>query len=83
MKATIKEASQNKRNLHIVFRGYGHWRVFMDYRGKRISTITTNSEAVDNFNSDIDEKKDGQNRIKLGYEHLCHEIIRKNDSNNR
>lgn len=80
MKSTIKQAERNERNLHITFRGHGHWRVFMDYRGKRISATTNNSEAVDNFNSDIEEKKDGKNRRKLGYDHLCNEIIRKNDS---
>lgn len=78
MKATIKQAENNERNLTIKMAGYGHWRVSMDYRGKTISTVTTNSMAVDDFNSEFGEKKHGYNRRKSGYEALCNEIIRAN-----
>jgi hypothetical protein len=76
MKTTIEQAERNERNLNVTMTGYGHWKITCDYRGKRISTITTNSVAVDNFNSEIGEKQDGRNRIKEGYEDLINEIIR-------
>lgn len=37
--------------LDVKFRGYGHWRNTMLYRGKERSAITTNSQAVDRYNS--------------------------------
>lgn len=79
MKATIKQAESNERNLSISFRSYGHWRIECDYYGKRISCITTDSIAIDDFNSEFDEKdEDGFNRRLQGYTSLCSEIIRKN-----
>jgi len=76
MNATIKQAENNERNLSITKTGYGHWRVSCTYRGKTISTTTTNSIAVDDFKSNYGEKnEDNQNRIKLGYIQLCQEII--------
>lgn len=80
MKAAIKEAQENKRNLKVQFSGYGHWIISCDYRGKRIKKITTDSRAVDNFNSDWDEKGTGTfdkgcNLRKNGYEALCNELI--------
>ena len=79
MKVTISQAERNERNLTVRMTGYGHWRVECDYRGKRISTVTTNSMAVDDFNSDSGDKdQHGRNRIKQGYESLCSEIIRSN-----
>jgi hypothetical protein len=80
MKATIKQAEQNQRNLSIMSTGRGHYRIECDYRGKNIYTITTNTMAIDNFNSEMGEKIDGRNRIKEGYENLCNEIIRKNSN---
>lgn len=80
MKATIAQAEYNERNLDIQQTGYGHWRVTMDYRGKRIGAVTTNSAAVDNFRSEQGERDNsGRNRIKAGYEDLCNEIIRGNN----
>lgn len=79
MKATISQAEQNERNLSIRMTGYGHWKVECDFRGKRISTTTTNSIAVDNFNSEFGEKQEGRNRRKEGYEDLINEIIRENE----
>jgi hypothetical protein len=80
MKATIKQAEQNQRNLSIMSTGRGHYRIECDYRGKTIYTVTTNTMAIDNFNSEMGEKIDGRNRIKEGYENLCNEIIRKNSN---
>lgn len=79
MKATISQAERNDRNLSIRMTGYGHWRIECDYKGKRINTVTTNSVAVDNFNSEFGEKDNyGYNRRKQGYESLCNEIINAN-----
>lgn len=55
--------------------GYGHWKISMEYRNKTISTTTTNSMAVDDFNSSIDEKQGRRLRWKAGHEQLKQEII--------
>ena len=34
MKATIKQAENNDRNLTISLSGYGHWKISCDYRKK-------------------------------------------------
>lgn len=79
MKATIKQAIRNDRNLTVIMTGYGHWRIECDYRGKRIGTTTTNSVSVDDWNSGHYERdQDGFNRRKKGYEDLINEIIRAN-----
>lgn len=79
MKATIKQAEYNERNLSISKSGYGRWKIECDYRGKRIGTTTNNSEAVDNFHSEFGEKNQyGENRRKVGYIALCEDIIRNN-----
>lgn len=78
MKATIKQAETNERKLSITNTGYGQYLIECDYRGKRIKCHSTNSSAVDNFRSDSGEKLRGTNRIKLGYETLINECVRKN-----
>lgn len=75
MNATIKEVRQNKHNLSVRPSGYGHWRISCDYYGKTISCVTTDSEAVDDYNSDWDDKKDGANRMKMGYLTLVNTVI--------
>ncbi len=80
MRATIKQAEQNQRNLLIMSTGRGHYRIECDYRGKRIYTITTNTMAIDDFNSEFGEKMDGRNRMKEGYECLVNTIIRDNQN---
>ena len=80
MKATIKQAEQNERNLSIMSTGRGHYRIECDYRCKRIYTITTNTMAIDDFNSEFGEKMDGRNRMKEGYECLVNTIIRDNQN---
>lgn len=47
-------------------------------RNLTIRTVTTNSSAIDDFNSEFGDKVDGRNRRKVGYESLCNEIIRTN-----
>ena len=79
MRATIRQAEANYRNLTVIKTGYGHWKISCDYRSKRINTVTTNSVAVDNFNSEFGEKQDNRNRVKEGYEDLINEIIRVNN----
>jgi len=66
------------KTIKIQKTGHGHWKISMEYRNKTISTTTTNSMAVDDFNSDIDEKKGRQLRWKAGHEELKREIIRAN-----
>lgn len=78
MKATIRQAEKNDRNLSIRMTGYGHWKVSIDYKGLRISTTTTNSQAIDDFKSDFLDKENGKNRRLNGYLTLCEEIIRDN-----
>jgi hypothetical protein len=78
MKATIKQAEQNQRNLSIMSIGRGHYRIECDYRGKTIYTVTNNTMAIDDFNSEYGEKMDGRNRMKEGYECLVNTIIRNN-----
>ena len=66
------------KTISIKKTGYGHWLISMEYRRKTISTTTTNSMAVDDFNSDIDEKQGRKLRWKAGYEQLKAELILKN-----
>lgn len=81
MKTNIKQAEKNERNLSIRMTGYGHWKIECDYRNKRISTTTTNSMAIDDFNAEFGEKDhEGYNRRKAGYIALIEEIIRENDN---
>ena len=68
----------NERGLRIEKTGYGHWKASCIYRGKRISTVTTDSVAVDLWNSDEDDKKQGQNAVRLGYNSLIWQIVRAN-----
>lgn len=77
MRTTIKDAVTNKHNLEIRQTGYGHWRISCDYRNKRISTITTDSMAIDDYRSDIYEIKDRRNRHASGYGTLINYIVNK------
>lgn len=66
------------KTIYIKKTGYGHWKISMEYRNKTISTTTTNSMAVDDFNSDIHERQGRKLRWKAGYEQLKNELILKN-----
>ena len=80
MRTTIKEAEANKRALSIEYTGYGHYKISADIRGKRLSCTTTNSRAIDDWNSEAGEKCERtlENRKKRGYEQLLDEIIAAN-----
>jgi len=78
MKATLKQAQRNERNLSVMKTGYGHWKITCDYRGKRISTTTTDSESVDLWNSDRAERNCQGYSMLRGYSTLCAEIVRAN-----
>ena len=78
MKATLKQAQRNERNLSVMKTGFGHWKVSCDYRGKRISTTTTDSVSVDLWNSDPTERTCQGYPMLMGYRTLCAEIVRAN-----
>lgn len=67
-----------KHKLHITPSGYGHWKIATTHYGKEISTVTTDSMSIDDYNSEDDEK-DGRELRKLrGYNALRSEIIGRN-----
>lgn len=74
----IIETGIKMKTIHIQKTGYGHWLISMEYRKKIIRTTTTDSMAVDDFNSPIDEKQGRKLRWKAGYEQLRAELIMKN-----
>ena len=78
MRSTIIEALKNVRELTILKVGHGHWKIECLYRNRRIKTTTTNSQAIDDYNSDHYETRDGKNRRKMGYDALISEAVRAN-----
>lgn len=38
--------------IYIQFHSYGHWKISTEHYGKKISCITTNSRAVDDYEDD-------------------------------
>jgi hypothetical protein len=64
--------------LDIKQTGYGHWRITTVHYNKEISCITTNSKAIDAYNSGDYSPK---SRVNSGYRELRNEIIRKNKPN--
>lgn len=78
MKATLKQATRNERNLKILPSGYGHWKISCDYRGKTISTVTTDSHSVDEWRSDPTDRDRYGYPVLRAYRTLCAEIIRCN-----
>lgn len=69
---------KNDYNLEIRQTGYGHWRITTTHYGKDISCTTTNSKAIDDYNSEDGERDRGRLRKKQGYELLRLECIRAN-----
>jgi hypothetical protein len=69
----------SKPDLSILPAGYGHWKITTTYYGKTITCITTDSMAVDDYNSVEGERNlYRQLRTKAGYEALRSECISKN-----
>lgn len=58
--------------------GYGHYKVGVTYRGKLITTVTSNMPAIDDYKSDDYERDGRELRRKRGYETLRLQIIRDN-----
>ena len=59
--------------------GYGHWKVTIRFRnGKEYSTTTTNSQAIDDFNSDEFLVKD-QIKVQRARKTLIREVKRDNN----
>lgn len=63
-------------DLQIKFSGYGHWKITTAYYGKKICCTTTNSMAIDDFNSDEFEREGRELRKKRGYNILRSEVVR-------
>ncbi len=64
------------RDLKITFTGYGHWEISIVFRGKEYKKVTTNSQAIDDYNSDDLEKDGLKLRKKRGFKDLRNEVIR-------
>ena len=47
MTIPFEKAYRNERQLYYIFSGYGHYRISCKFRGRTITTTTTNLEAVD------------------------------------
>ena len=76
MRTTIKEAESNARGLDIEYLGYGSFKITATIRNKRKSCTTTNSRAIDDWNSQEGEicERTLENRKKRGYTELLEEI---------
>lgn len=62
--------------------GYGHWKVTIEYRGRRYSCTTTNSLAVDDTQLEEWERRKntcGYSTCKQAYQALYDECKRAND----
>ncbi len=79
MKATIKEALDNKKCLNFVPVSFGRYEISCIHRGKEIKCVTTNMESIDDFRNSTSGEKDGRTDVrKRAYERLVNEIIRAN-----
>lgn len=67
-----------KHELTIRQTGYGHWKITTTHYGKEISTITTDSVSIDDYNSDPEEREGRRLRKLSGYNSLRGQIIRDN-----
>jgi len=63
--------------IRIETTGYGHKKITIEYYGKKISCITTNMPAIDDYNSEEGERDGRELRSKRGYNQLRDEVIRK------
>ena len=73
---TLSYAINNTKNLTTRFSGYGHYKISMIHRGKRIATTTTNVSAIDDYKSEPFEKDGRKYRMLRGYRDLVSELIR-------
>jgi hypothetical protein len=78
MKATVNQARENKKSLTIRTIGNGYWEIGCVHNRKNISSITTDSLAIEDFSCENGEKMDGKDRRWMGYISLCNEILRDN-----
>lgn len=80
MRTTIQEAETNARGLDIEYLEYGSFKITATIRNKRKSCTTTNSRAIDDWNSQEGEicERTLENRKKRGYTELLDEIIAAN-----
>lgn len=62
-------------DITIQLQSHGHWKISIEKYGKTLSTITTNSRAIDDYNSDPDEKIGKKFRKKQGHQILKEEIL--------
>ena len=76
MRTSIKEAETNARELDIQDLGNGFFKITATIRNKRKFTKTTNSRAIDDWNSQEGEicERTLENRKKRGYTELLEEI---------
>lgn len=75
MSYTIKQSQTNHHSLNIRFLSYGHWEISAVIRGKLKKCVTTDSIAVDNYNSDTWELNSHKKNIKyLGYVTLLNKL---------
>lgn len=63
------------RDLKIKHVFYGHWEISILFRGKEYKKVTTNSQAIDDYNSDDLEKDGRELRKKRGFKDLRNEVI--------
>lgn len=56
-------------------KGYGHWKITSQFNGKDYSTVTTDSEAIDDYSMREEDEKRGRN----GYYALRNAIRRANN----
>lgn len=68
--------SKSTNYIRIEHAGYGHKKITIEYYGKEISCVTNNMSAVDDYNSEEGERKDGRLRTNTGYRILRSEVIR-------
>ena len=68
------------KKIKVMSNGYGHWLISMEYNNKTISKITNNSQAIDDYKCDEDERCEMDKRIfrkTKGYKILYKELTSK------
>lgn len=78
MKYTLKQSRENQKKLKVLPGNKpGHWDIQCEHYGRTLKTTTTNTSAVDDWQSDPDEldPRFRQNRKRAGYNALIQEIL--------